>query len=155
MLSSFSLGGITPFSENESPERLVVHKMRSKWSTEGRLESRTAEELLLEPTWSRHGAYSDKFGQVGSLPVRGYFPFVAAEDKKENVVWAAALACPSSWQIEAYRRDEVLCIAGGIGDYDFGHWKKELNPGESFRTVPAYMTVCKNNVDTAAQRLSQ
>lgn len=154
MLSSFSIGGITPFSEDEAANRIRVHKLRSKWSTEGRMETRTAEELLLEPTWSRHGVYSDKFGQAGSLPVRGYFPFAAVEDTEEHVVWAAALACPSTWQMELYRRDEALCMSGGIGDFDYGHWCKELHPKESFLTVEACLTVCTGNVDYAAQRLS-
>ena len=79
-LASFSVGGITPFAEDEAVNRLIVHRIRSKWSAEGRLETRTASELLLDPSWSRHGAYSDKIGQKGSLPVRGYYPFEAVED---------------------------------------------------------------------------
>lgn len=155
MLSSFSIGGITPFAADEAPNRLIIHKIRSKWSAEGRMETRTASELLLEPTWSRHGVYSDKIGQAGSLPVRGYYPFEAVEDTKSKVVWAASLACPSSWQMELYRRDEALCMSGGIADYDFGHWCKELKPGECFRTVPACLTVCCGNVDNAGQRLTR
>ena len=154
-LASFSVGGITPLAEDEAVNRLIVHRIRSKWSAEGRLETRTASELLLDPSWSRHGAYSDKIGQKGSLPVRGYYPFEAVEDTKENVVWAACLACPSSWQMELYRRDDALCMSGGIADYDFGHWRKELRPGEYFRTAPACLTVCRQNVDSACQRLTQ
>lgn len=154
MLSSFSVGGISLFQKGEGTNCLVVHKMRSKWSGEGRMESRTAEELLLEPTWSRHGVYSDKFGQLGSLPVRGYFPFVAVEDIEEKVVWAAAIDAPSSWQMEVYRRDDALCISGGLADYDYGHWCKKVYPGEYIKAPRAYLTVCNNNVDSACQRLS-
>ena len=131
-LASFSVGGITPFAEDEAVNRLIVHRIRSKWSAEGRLETRTASEPLLDPSWSRHGAYSDKIGQKGSLPVRGYYPFEAVEDTKENVVWAACLACPSSWQMELYRRDDALCMSGGIADYDFGHWRKGAEAGRIF-----------------------
>ena len=154
MLSSFSLGGISVFAEDEGTGRLAVHKMRSKWSGEGRMEKRSAEELLLEPTWSRHGVYSDRFGQTGSLPVRGYFPFAAVEDTVSEVVWAAALEAPASWQMEVYRRDEGLCLSGGLPDFDYGHWCKELKPEESFRAPRAYLTVCRDTVDTACQRLS-
>ena len=45
-LASFSVGGITPFAEDEAVNRLIVHRIRSKWSAEGRLETRTASELL-------------------------------------------------------------------------------------------------------------
>lgn len=154
MLSSFSLSGISPFVKDEGTNGFIVHKMRSKWSGEGRMESRTAEELLLEPTWSRHGVYSDKFGQLGSLPVRGYFPFVAVEDVSAGVVWAASIEAPSSWQMEVYRRDDSLCISGGLADYDYGHWCKNIHPGQRFDAPRAYVTVCRNNVDIASQRLS-
>src|ERR1035437_3446885 len=39
MLSSFSLGGLTPFAPDDAPGRLRVHRFRSAWSAEGRLES--------------------------------------------------------------------------------------------------------------------
>ena len=41
-LASFSVGGITPLAEDEAVNRLIVHRIRSKWSAEGRLETRTA-----------------------------------------------------------------------------------------------------------------
>ena len=50
---------------------------------------------------------------------------------------------------------DALCMSGGIADYDFGHWRKELRPGEYFRTAPACLTVCRQNVDSACQRLTQ
>lgn len=153
MLSSFSLCGITPFEEEEAPEIMTIHRIRSKWSAEGRLESRTAEELMLEPSWSRHGSYSEKFGQIGSMPVRKFFPFVAIEDTKSKVVWAAQIGCAFSWQMEIYRRDEGLCISGGIADYDFGHWRKFLKQGEWIETPTAYLTVCNGSIDEACQRL--
>lgn len=154
MLSSFSVGGISVFTEDEGSDRLYVHRMRSKWSGEGKMETRSAEELFLEPTWSRHGVYSEKFGQLGSLPVRGYFPFAAVEDRGVNVVWAAAMEAPASWQMEIYRRDNGLCMSGGLPDYDYGHWCKKLDPGETFQAPRAYLTVCRDTVDSACQRLS-
>lgn len=153
MLSSFSLCGITPFEQGEAPETLMIHRMRSKWSTEGRMESVTAEELLLEPSWSRHASYSEKFGQIGSMPVRKYFPFAAVEDTKNNVIWAVQLGCASSWQIELYRRDEGLCISGGLADYEFGHWRKSLKQREWLETPVAYLTVCNGTIDEACHRL--
>ncbi len=90
---------------------LLLHRIRSKWSNEGRKETRTIEELQLEPSWSRWGVQSEKFGQIGSMPVRKYFPFAAIEDKDNQVIWAAQIACPSSWQMEVYRRDQALCFS--------------------------------------------
>jgi len=153
MLSSFSLGGITPFTDGEASDQLVIHRIRSCWSSEGRLITETVEDLQLEPSWSQHGVRVEKFGQVGSMPVRKYFPFAAVEDVASGVVWAVQLACASSWQIELYRRDDALCVSGGLADYDFGHWMKTLKPGEEFETPSAYLTVGCGNIDEVSQRL--
>lgn len=153
MLSSFSLGGITPFIEGEAYESMNIHRIRSCWSYEGRLVTETVEDLQLEPSWARHGVRVEKFGQIGSMPVRKYFPFAAVEDTVTGVIWAVQLACASSWQIELYRKDDALCISGGLADFDFGHWMKTLAPGDELETPAAYLTVGKGNVDEVSQRL--
>ncbi|UKS28226.1 alpha-galactosidase [Paenibacillus sp. HWE-109] len=155
MLSSYSLGGITPFAQGDTPSTLLMHRIRSKWSNEGRLETCAIEDLQLEPTWSKHGVNSERFGQVGSMPVRGFFPFVAIEDTQRNVIWGAQLAHPASWQMEVYRRDDALCISGGLADREFGHWLKRVKPQESFTTPKAYLTVVEGDIDVAGQRLTQ
>jgi alpha-galactosidase len=90
MLSSFTLGSLSPFGQGLDPETLVIHRMRSHWSAEGRLVSEPAEDLQLEPSWKPASANSLRFGCVGSLPVRGYVPFCAVEDTARGVTWAAA-----------------------------------------------------------------
>lgn len=153
-LSSFSLGMITPFDLSQAAGHLRYHRIRSKWSAEGKVESGYIEDLQLEPSWSGHGVAVEKFGETGSLPVRKFFPFVAVEDTKNHVTWAASLGCPSSWQMELYRKDESLCISGGIADFESGHWKKCLKPGETFGTPEAYLTVSQEGFDAACQNLT-
>lgn len=154
MLSSFSLGELTPFEREDAPNTLIVHRLRSAWSAEGRLESVPVEDLQLEPSWSKYGVRCERFGQVGSMPVRGYFPFAAIEDRKNEVSWAAQIACPASWQLELYRRDNALCISGGLADREFGHWYKKVKPGEKFTTPKAIVTVSEGGVDEVAQKLT-
>jgi len=100
MLGSFSIGGITPFHEADAPGRLRVHRFRTVWSAEGRLQTQSIEQLHLERSWSGSGAFSERFGQLGTMPVRRWFPFVAAEDTVAGVVWAAQLAWAGSWQMK-------------------------------------------------------
>jgi len=147
MLSSFSFGGIIP------SKGTLLHRLRSKWSSEGRLVSDTLENLQLEPTWARHGVHSEKFGQNGSLPVRNFFPWMAVEDKRRGLIWGAALAVPGSWQMEAYRRDNALSLSGGLADFETGHWMKRLESGQSFEAPEAYITVCRGDVDDVSARL--
>ncbi|WEV64398.1 alpha-galactosidase [Bifidobacterium sp. ESL0732] len=155
MLSSFTLGSLTPFTNGMATGELTIHRMRSTWSAEGRLESRSTEELQLEPDWQEHVANSVRFGCVGSFPVRGWVPFIAVEDKATSVTWAAATTHASSWQIEAYRKDNGLSISGGIADREFGHWTHTVNPGETFCAPPAVLCVVKGGVDEASQALAR
>lgn len=155
-LSSVNITGLTPYTEDEGRDRLVLHRYRSRWSAEGRHESRTIEELLLEPSWANFGFRCEKFGCIGSMPIRGYFPFAAIEDTRSNVMWAISLACSSSWQFEVTRSDKNLNVTCGLADFEFGHWRKELKPGESFTSPEAYITavsIDKNAANVAGDKL--
>lgn len=131
MITSFCLQGVKADK---------LYRMSSFWSAEGRLRVDRLADLNLERSWAGHGTRVEKFGTVGSMPVRGFFPFVALEDSESGRFTAATLYTPSSWQIEIMmRRTPELTLAGGIADADFGHWTKTLQPGESF-TAPRALT---------------
>jgi alpha-galactosidase len=154
MLSSFSLGGMTPYAHDDAPNRLSVHRYRSTWSAEGRLDTQGIEDLQLERSWIGHGIACERFGQVGSMPVRGFFPFVALEDREASVLWGAQLATPGSWQMEVFRKDDFVALSGGQADREFGHWFKTLNAGETYETPVATIGCIKGDIDQLAQRLS-
>lgn len=154
MLSSVSLGGLTPFDEGDAAGKMYLYRARSAWSAEGRLCRESIEDLGLEQSWACHGIRIEKFGQTGSMPVRGFFPFAALEDSAAGVIWAMQLAIPSSWQIEARRKDNGLSLTGGLADYDYGHWAKTLQQGESFRSPQAYLTVGVGDIDAVTARLA-
>ena len=154
MLSSFSLSGITPFTSDDASGRLRVHRFRSAWSAEGRLETRTMEDLHLERSWSGAGAFSERFGQVGSMPVRRWFPFVAVEDTTAGVMWGAQLAWAGSWQMEIFRQHDDVCLSGGLADREFGHWMKTLSPGESLSAPPAVIACVQGDLDALCDRLT-
>lgn len=154
MISSFSMGGMTPFEPDDAPGRLVLHRLRSFWSAEGRLDSRHVEDLGLEQSWANYGTRCERFGQTGSMPVRKFFPYAVIEDTKNNVCWGVQIACASSWQIEVSRTDSALCISGGLADREFGHWLKNVGPGESFVTPKAIMSVAEGGVDRVSQMMT-
>ena len=152
-LSSFSFGRLSPFGDSAATNRMKLHRAKSWWSAEGRIESATLSQLHLEPSWSLGGVRLEKFGQTGSMPVRHYFPFAAVEDPGAGVTWAAQLACPGSWQIEVRRQRETLSLTGGLADYEFGHWSKRIEPGSAFDAPAAYLTVGPGGLDSVSQRL--
>jgi alpha-galactosidase len=153
LLASFSLGGITPFDPADATGRIVFHRFRSFWSAEGRLESRLLEELHLERSWIGHSQLCERFGSIGSMPVRQWFPFAALEDTAAGVTWAAQIAWAGSWQLEVFRRGDTIALSGGLADREFGHWSKKLAPGEEFSTPEAWLTVAAGGLEAAAQRL--
>jgi alpha-galactosidase len=154
MLSSFSLAGITPFAADDAPGRLRAHRFRSVWSAEGRLETRRLEELHLERSWSGAGAFSERFGQVGSMPVRRWFPFVALEDTEGGVVWGGQLCWAGSWQMEIFRQHDDACLSGGLADREFGHWTKTIQPGETFAAPLAWISCVHGSLDDLCDRLT-
>ncbi len=153
MLSSFALYGISPYLNEDTSECLVLHRARSKWSMEGRMISEPFEDLLLEESWCLSNANSLRFGQVGSMPTKGYFPFAAIEDTKSGIFWGAQLYAGASWQMEITRADYRTGMSGGLADREFGHWTKKVAPGESFRAIPAVITICDTGLDDLCDRL--
>ena len=153
MLSSFSLGGLSPYQSDDGVGKYNIHRFLSCWSAEGRHESRPAEQLNLERSWCSHGVRSLRFGQVGSMPVKGYFPFVALEDREYDIFWGAQIAHPGSWQLEVSRKSDMLNISGGLADREFGHWKKTIDPNHSFITPKAIISCCKGNIQDLTNRM--
>ena len=155
LLSSFSLQGITPYASGDAYDRLALHRLRSRWSEEGKLESRSFEDLQLNPSWAHYGVRCERFGSIGSMPVSGYFPFAAIEDRERHVFWGAQLATPSSWQMEIYREDDNVGFSGGIADREFGHWKKDLEPGEELAAPEAIVSAAHTkSLDVFTNRLT-
>ena len=154
MLSSFSLGGLTPFDRADASGQLQIHRFRTVWCAEGRLETQSIEQLHLERSATAYGAYSERFGQVGSMPTRGWFPFVALEDTKAGVVWGAQLAWAGSWQMEVFRQDDQVCLSGGLADREFGHWTKTLAPGETLSSPEAILSCVDGDLDDLCDRLT-
>lgn len=144
MLESFSLSGIfAPSREEISTCGLTLHRMTAAWSRECRLKSDSFSHLGLDMSWARYGVKDEKWGQRGSMPVRDYFPFAAIEDEKDGFILGCIMEAPYSWQMEVYQEKETCSLSGGLGDYEFAHWRKDIMPGESFSTHKAYIKVAR------------
>ncbi|NLL01095.1 MAG: alpha-galactosidase [Clostridiales bacterium] len=139
MLSSIAIKGIKADK---------IHRLQSFWSAEGKLRTETIDDLHLEPSWNRCGMRVEKFGNLGSMPVRKYFPFVVLENSETSDFVAVQLYIPSSWQIELLcKEDETLSLVAGLADRDFGHWFKTISKGEKFTTPKAVVAVGKSLYD--------
>ncbi len=147
LFTSYTLCGISPFASDDAPGRLRLHRFRSSWSQEGRHVSDNFEHLHLEPSWTRWDPLSERFGQVGSMPTRSFFPTALIEDKEIGVFWGAQLAWLGSWQFEVLRWGAAASLAGGLADFEFGHWQKTLLPGEKFESPLAFLTAGVDGIE--------
>lgn len=139
-LQSFSISGIfNPEREGVGTEGLRLTRMTSAWSRECRLTSEEFSALGLDMSWARYGVKCERFGQVGSMPNRGYFPFAMISGG--GCSWAVMPEAPYSWQIEVYKERETCALSGGLADFEFGHWCKEIPAGGGFKTHRAYIRV--------------
>jgi len=152
-VASFCLAGMTPFEEGLTPDCLVLHRFTSFWSAEGRHQSQTIEELNLETSWSKWAIKNVRIGQGGTLPVRGWFPVMALEDTRRNVTWAVNLGWAGAWNMELFRQKEDLVLTGGLTNFDDGHFRKTLAPGEEMILPEAGMTVVKGGMEEACEAL--
>jgi len=152
MIESFSISDITPFEAGDGQGHISIYKMRAEWANEGMLQVTTPEALLLVPTQKQFSVLCDRYGTLGTKPLKGNVPFVAVRDDRMGVMWGGMLSIGSSWQLELYRRDNGMIMAGGIADADFGVWTKKLAPGESFTSPVGYITTCIGDIDDVCDR---
>ncbi len=153
MLSSFAIRNI---------HADVIHRAASFWSAEGRLISQRLVDMHMEQAWIPVSVRLEKFGQCGSMPVKKWFPFIVLENTAEKNFIGVQLYCASSWQIELFRKEEPLSICGGLADYDFGHWCKDIEAGSSFTTPKAVIAegnsleeVCHKLVNAQKPRIAE
>ena len=152
-MPTFTLGMLSLFQPDDGPECYEVCRWSSNWSNEGRCERNAIEELGLESSWAGFGIRSIRFGQQGSMPVRGYFPQVGFRDKKAKVTWGCAIDADASWELEVSRTQDFFYISGGYVDREFGQWTKKLRPGESFTAPEAALTCVKGDIEDMQNRL--
>ena len=130
-----------------------IHRILSFWSAEGRVKTDDLAELNMEHSWNNMAFRVEKFGNIGSMPVRKYFPFVALEDSKAHSFTAVQLYSPASWQIElTVRAGDVVRLSGGIADRDFGQWTKTVKPGESF-VAPKAVVATGSSLEEVCDKL--
>lgn len=153
-LTSFSLCDLSPVGKEERIGDLFFYRLTSRWSGEGKLLRQSMLDLHMEPSWSRHGVNAIRYGQVGSMPVRGYFPWGVMEDEKYGWCLGAQIYHPGSWQMEVWNKDDKISFAGGLADREFGHFLKTLRPGEIFTAPKAVIAAAMGGVDEVSHCLT-
>lgn len=140
-LPSVNISNLTPFSVKNDYTKLFLHNVLSDWSMEGRHKKTSLSELNLEDSWTTFGFKSERFGQVGSVPARKYYPFFALEDEENEAVWGIGVSSSGSWQAEVAAVNGQVSISAGAADYSFGHNRITVEVGGEYITPIAYVAV--------------
>lgn len=154
MLTSFSLDNLSPLQTDDAPYKLKMHRFRGGWSMEGKHVEETLEELNLESAWFRVFPESERYGVLGSHPVKRWFPFGCVEDTEHQVFWAAQLSGNSSWQMELTKDGDCYSLSGGIADCEFGGWWKQVEDGETFIAPKAFLSVSDKGLWDVCQNVT-
>ena len=154
MLTSFSLDNLSPLQTDDASDRLKLHRFRGGWSLEGKHCEDTIENLNLEPSWVRAFPESERYGVLGTFPVKRWFPFGCVEDMEHQVYWGVQLGCNSSWQMELSRDGCSYSLSGGIADSEFGGWWKNIADGETFTAPRAYISVSDRGLWDVCQNIT-
>ncbi len=145
MLQSLSLSGILSPASYDTVG-FTLHRMTSAWSRECRMKSEPFSSIGQDMSWARYGVKVEKWGQNGSMPNRGYFPFGALESP-EGLFWGFMPEAPFSWQMELYKEKESCALSCGLADFETGHWRKRVPAGGSFTTDCARFTVKRGGLE--------
>lgn len=154
LLTSFALDNLSPFQRDDAPYKLYLHRFHGGWSLEGKHTEDSIENLNLESSWTRAFPESERYGGIGSHPVKRWFPFGCVEDREQGVFWAAQVGVNSSWQMELSRDGDCYSLSGGLADSEFGGWRKKIPDGIGFQAPKAYVSVSSKSLWDACQNLT-
>ncbi len=153
LISSFAIKGINADK---------IHRATSFWAAEGKLLSQKLTDLNMETSWAKHGIRIEKFSQIGSMPVRKWFPFLVLENSRTSEFIGIQLYIGSSWQIEILNKTGEIYVHGGLADNDCAHWFKDVLPDEEFESPKAAIAmgssleeVCDKLVKAQEPRISE
>lgn len=141
LLSSFSLNGISSPQNDFTARGLSLYRLTSSRKQVCRLRTDALSDLGFGT--GTLGAAVEKWGEVGSMPNRGFYPFAAIEHP-DGFFLGVQMEAPYSWQMELFGSGKTCTLSGGLADYETSHWRKTVRPGESFETHRAYFTVQKS-----------
>ena len=148
-VGSFSLYGIPFFSDNIPGRNVLIHSFPSSWCWEGQMKSLTAEEAGL---FYKYNIGCWHVENIGSWSCKEYMPFFIIEEKNEGIFWSVQIEHSGSWRFEVGGpgfNEDCLHIQGGLGNYMYAHWSKNLEPGEEFESARTSLACIQGGMDDA------
>jgi alpha-galactosidase len=157
-VSSAMLHGMAD-SRNYDQE-LRIHVAFNSWMAEGQWKSFKPSEMGFidnaRTNWSEASAYS-----VGSWSSEKYLPMAMVENTTLGLIWFWQIEHNGSWYWEisneasrGFRADDLYAYLGGPDDLHADAWKN-LQPGQSYETVPVAIGCLKGGFGDAVDALTR
>ena len=154
-VSSVALYHIGAQSPGDMPDKIRVHIPFSSWSGEGQWRELGLKELGADVSDSAHY----RAVGLGSRSSAEKAPMAVLEDTAGGVVWFWQIEHSGSWQWEIGRMfmgaQHGLYLQAGGPDEDHGHWWKNLQPRETFSSVPVSIGCIQGGFSEALQELTR
>lgn len=157
-VSSFALNGIEKEGLREFDEKLELRIPHNAWQKELDWASYTLRELGLSSTQPHSMHRSSKtigIGNTGNWSAKEYIPmgYLENQETRSSLFWQIEHNGSWYWEISDQDGHVYLKLSGPTEHHN--HWWKNLQPGETFLTVPVSVGTAEGGFDEAMGELTK
>ncbi len=154
-LSSFTLSGIGKEGLQPIGKKMRLYIPHSGWQSESQWESDTLEHLgFSSMSCGEDSAKRIHFTNVGTWSCCEYVPMAFLEDTEKGTALFWQIETPGGWHWEISDCDgRAYLNISGPNELEH-HWWKQIQPGESFTTIPVCVGSVIGNHQSAARALT-
>ena len=160
-VSSFMYDGIGKNRKSKTYDHVKFLLPHNGWANEAQWQTVDAVDVGLSHMPSEGYYLPDSgnnrfhYGSRSSWSTSEHLPICAAKDEESGEIWYGQVEHSGAWEIEYGMGDGkelYICMMGPNEDAD---WWKQLDPGESFTTVPAAFGVALGDENEAFAALTR
>ena len=160
-VSSFTYNGISKNGDNPYYDKTDIYVPYNSWSSKAQWQRYDAADLGLSHMPVRgynlppKGNNRFHYGVSGSWSSCEYLPMGMARDRETGEIYYFEIEHSGSWEVEygsGNAGQMYICL---LGPNDESDWWKNLNPGETFTTVPAAFGICIGDESEAIAELTK
>lgn len=152
-VSSFAFTGFGKEGKLDRSDKMKLYIAHSGWQSELQWKSYRLPELGLNHLADR-GSKRLAYSNTGSWSCAEVVPMAVLEDTENNEALYWQIEHNGSWHWELTdQADQLMLLAGGPNEHD-NHWWEELEPGESFTSVPVSFGVASGGFEESVAELT-
>lgn len=153
-VSSFALTGFGKEGKLDRNEKLKLYVAHCGWQSEIQWRNYSLPDLGLIH-YADRGAKRVAFSNTGSWSSAEVIPMAVLEDHENETSLYWQIEHNGSWHWEMMDQvDQLSLLISGPTEHD-NHWWEQLQPGESFTSVPVAVGVVSGGFEQSVEQLTQ